>query len=207
MDLELVGTILAVTAAIVVNAGIVPQIRLAARDRAGAVGVSMVSGGMICVTCLGWGVYAFERDLYVSLVSCVCGFAMWGTILVLIGTRERLRELAWPTAVLAGLAVAWFLAGMTGVGIVLLLAGVATSVPQLWRSVRRREAGVSATTWATAAAGASCWAVYGLAQADAILAGSMILRAVLAGAIVVVVAGQNARRVPAHTDHPVHATL
>jgi uncharacterized protein with PQ loop repeat len=198
MDLELIGTVLGVLAASIVNLGTIPQVRLAARDRAGAAGVSMVSAGMICVVCIGLGFYAFERDLYVTFASCVCGFAMWASILVLIGTRERLRELIWPAAALAGVAVAWFLAGTTGVGVVLLLDGVATSVPQLWRSVRRREAGVSAATWATSAAAGSCWVVYGLAQGDAILVGAQILRAVLAGAIVVVVVGQNARRVPAH---------
>jgi uncharacterized protein with PQ loop repeat len=198
MNIELVGAVLGVLAALIVNVGTIPQIRLAARDRAGAAGVSMASAGMICLTCIGWGSYAFDRGLWVSFASCICGFAMWGSILLFVGTRARLRELIWPAAALAGLFVAWLLAGITGVGVVLVLDGVATSVPQLWRSVRRREAGVSAVTWATIAAAASCWAVYGLANADAILAGSQILRAVLAGAIATIVVSQNARRVPAH---------
>ena len=202
MNLELVGAVLAVAAAVVGNVGKIPQVRLAARDRAGAVGVSMVSVGMMCVSCLGWLVYACEHHLWVVVAGCVFGFPMWASILVLVGTRERLRELAWPTAALAGLIGVWFLAGTNGVAAALILEVVVTTVPQLWR-VRRREAGVSATTWATIAAAASCWAVYGLAHADALLIGTQVLDAVLAGTIAVIVVRQNARRVPAHADHTV----
>ena len=206
MNLELVGAVLGVLAATIFNVGTVAQIRLAARDRGDCVGVSMVSAGMICVTCAGWGVYALERNLWVAVASCVCGVVMWGTILFLVATRARLSELAWPTALLAVLCAVWFLAGTTGVGVVLLLDGAVTTVPQLWR-VRRGEAGVSALTWATAAIAASCWVVYGAVNADALWVGAELLRAVLAAAIAVIVVGQNARRVPVRAAQTVHATL
>jgi uncharacterized protein with PQ loop repeat len=120
------------------------------------------------------------------MVSSVVGAAIWTGVLVLVCTRDRLREMLLPAAFASVVVAAALVAGTTGVGVVLVTDTVLTTAPQLWR-LRRSSAGVSTLTWAAIATAAACWVFYGVAENDLVLAVSQLVRLAAALAVVVTV--------------------
>jgi uncharacterized protein with PQ loop repeat len=173
---------LGMLAATLVTACVVPQ--LVAVLRSTELGGVSVTGAMYATTsCVGWTLYAANAGLVEAAWSSAIGAALWGSISIVAGLRERRGPSPWVGVWAASIAGSAAGVGSDGLGLLLLLEAMVNTVPQALRA-RRDAAGVSPLTFLMMGAGASCWAVYGVTSGNAPLVASSAVKTVVCITIV-----------------------
>jgi uncharacterized protein with PQ loop repeat len=153
----------------------VPQFlpQLAGVWRTGDVaGVSWSWAALTSVSNGAWtGYFALSR-MWTALVPSIAATVLAGALAVLLGRGGiGLR----PAAVVAGwtglLAVAWAVAGRSGLGTALAASFVLQVTPSVWTAYRTHlPTGISRGTWLLILGELGCWGGFGLAESDPRLA-------------------------------------
>lgn len=131
-------------------------------------GVSWSWAALTSVSNAGWiGYFALSR-LWTALVPATSATVLAGALAVLLGRRgvpHRSAAIAGGWAAL--LALAWMVAGRSGLGTALTVSFVLQVAPSVWTAYRtQRPTGISRGTWLLILAELFCWGGYGLHVSD-----------------------------------------
>lgn len=150
----------------------VPQFlpQLVAVWRTGDVaGVSCSWAALTSVSNGGWIAYFALSRLWTALVPATSATVLAGVLAVLLGRRGGIprRAAAITVGWAALLALAWTIAGRTGLGTALTVSFVLQVAPSVWTAYRtQRPTGISRGTWLLILAELLSWGVYGLHKSD-----------------------------------------
>jgi len=135
-------------------------------------GVSWSWAAMTSVSNGAWTMYFALSQMWTALVPSISATVLAGVLAVLLGRDGVGRRSAAIVVGWAGLlAVAWAVAGRSGLGTALTLSFVLQVTPSVWIAYRiHRPTGISRGTWLLILGELSCWAGYGLAESDPRLA-------------------------------------
>jgi uncharacterized protein with PQ loop repeat len=132
-------------------------------------GVSWSWAALTSVSNGGWIAYFALSRLWTALVPATSATVLAGALAALLGRRRGIprRAAALIAAWAALLALAWALAGRTGIGTALTASFVLQVAPSVWTAYRtHRPTGISRGTWLLILAELLCWAIYGLHRSD-----------------------------------------
>jgi uncharacterized protein with PQ loop repeat len=145
-----------------------PQLRkLRATDD--TAGVSWPWATLTSVNNAAWVVYFALSAYWAALVPACSATLLAGALAVMLARRGRARA---RPAVLIGawaalLAVAFTVAGRSGLGALLTAAFVLQVTPSVWTAYRTaRPTGISAGTWLLIFGELSCWTIFGVHKSD-----------------------------------------
>jgi uncharacterized protein with PQ loop repeat len=136
-------------------------------------GVSWSWAALTSVSNGGWIAYFALSQFWTALVPATSATVLAGALAVLIGSRGGIpHRLAAITAGWAALlALAWAVAGRTGLGTALTVSFVLQVTPSVWTAYRTHQpSGIARGTWLLILAELLCWGLYGLHQSDPRLA-------------------------------------
>jgi uncharacterized protein with PQ loop repeat len=117
----------------------------------------------------GWLAYFALSGLWTALVPATSATVLAGVLAVLLARRNGIPRR--PAAIAAGwaalLALAWAVAGRTGLGTALTASFVLQVTPSVWTAYRaHRPTGISRGTWLLILAELLSWGIYGLHKSD-----------------------------------------
>jgi uncharacterized protein with PQ loop repeat len=145
-----------------------PQLRkLRATDD--TAGVSWSWATLTSVNNAAWFAYFALASYWAALVPAASATLLAGTLALMLGRRGQARARpavlisCWGALLVAGATVA----GRAGLGTLLTAAFILQVTPSLWTAYRTTHlTGVAAGTWLLILGELSCWAIFGVHQAD-----------------------------------------
>lgn len=132
-------------------------------------GVSWSWATLTSVSNGGWIAYFALSRLWTALIPAAFATVLAAVLAVLLGRGGGIprRPAALIGAWTALLALAWAVAGRTGLGTALTVSFLLQVTPSVWTAYRtHRPTGVSRGTWLLILAELLCWGVYGVHVAD-----------------------------------------
>jgi uncharacterized protein with PQ loop repeat len=145
-----------------------PQIlKLRATNDVG--GLSWSWATLTSVNNASWLAYFALFGYWAALVPALSASLLAGALATMLARRGRAKKGpaaligAWVALLVAGFTFA----GRTGLGTLLAVAFILQVVPSIWSAYRTaRPSGVSSGTWLLIMSELSCWAIFGVHEAD-----------------------------------------
>jgi uncharacterized protein with PQ loop repeat len=132
-------------------------------------GVSWSWAALTGVDNAAWFAYFAASAYWTALVPASSATLLAGTLAIMLARRRQARARpavligSWAVLLVAGFAVA----GRSGLGMLLTAAFIVQVTPSLWTAYRTAHpSGVAAGTWLLILGELSCWAIFGIHQAD-----------------------------------------
>jgi uncharacterized protein with PQ loop repeat len=132
-------------------------------------GVSWSWATLTSVNNAAWFVYFALSGFWTALAPSSCATVLAGTVAMMLVRRGQARAApamligAWAAVLVAGSA----LAGRVGLGTLLTAAFVLQVTPSIWTAYRTdHPTGIARGTWLLVLGELSCWAAFGLHEAD-----------------------------------------
>ena len=131
-------------------------------------GVSLDTAVTSCVVSSAWAAYGILADrAAVALASGLSAVVFVLIALLAVRLGRRARELRAAPIWLVAVVSASALAGVDGLGVVLVVGAVVANTPQVVVAFREQDlSGLSPSTWALTASDGGTWFLYGLATGD-----------------------------------------
>jgi len=173
-----IGTLLGLVRAL-------PQLIRLLRDRA-AHGVSVDTAATSAIVSFGWVAYGLlSGQPFVVLATGPTGVIFTGIAFLALRYGRQVREFKIAPFWLVVVLLTGFLAGKTGLGILLPLSVLVANLPQLWVTTKEGNlAELSLGSWLLSMTDGLVWGGYSLSQGDYPILGYAILQLTTSGLIV-----------------------
>ncbi len=145
----------------------VPQLMRLVRARE-AFGVSLDSAATSSIVSFGWAAYGMMTGQpYVSFATGSSGVIFALIALFALRYGRKISEFKVAPLWLGVLLLAGFIAGKTGLGIMLPVSVIASNIPQLWVAHKEKNlTDLSLGTWTLSMTDGLVWGIYALIQRD-----------------------------------------